>query len=158
MAKGVRRSPRNAGGNKRGGNKRGGGRPRGGNKRSAKRKDVGGKQVTPKKRTRKDTDADVKLKIGMVVKAKADGGKKWYKATVMKVNKSKKSGGALTYDLKYEDGDREKHVKRSLIRVLHEAAAPGKLLVGFGVCTFLFFSFLSFCTTFTCVCRHYWGR
>ena len=86
---------------------------------------------------------------GIFPDAMADGGKKWHKTTVMKVNKSKKSGGALTYDLKYEDGDREKHVKRSLIRVLHGAAAPGKLLVAGVWCVHVpIFSFLSFCTIF----------
>merc|ERR1712032_1737307 len=66
-----------------------------------------------------DEEEPEELEIGMAVEAQYGGKSKWYKATVMKVNKSR-FGGAdrWTYDLKYEDGDREQRVKRSLIRVL----------------------------------------
>merc|ERR1711934_1164038 len=66
-----------------------------------------------------DEEEPEELEIGMAVEAQYGGKSKWYKATVKKVNKSR-FGGAdrWTYDLKYEDGDREQRVKRSLIRVL----------------------------------------
>merc|ERR1711934_587590 len=80
-----------------------------------------------KKKKGRDSESEVEddeeepeeLEIGMAVEAQYGGKSKWYKATVMKVNKSR-FGGAdrWTYDLKYEDGDREQRVKRSLIRVL----------------------------------------
>ena len=57
------------------------------------------------------------LEIGMAVEAQYGGKSKWYKATVMKVNKSR-FGDRLTYDLNYADGDREQRVKHSLIRVM----------------------------------------
>merc|ERR1711988_1850802 len=58
------------------------------------------------------------LEVGMAIEAQYGGKSKWYKGTVMKVNKSKYGGPERwTYDLKYEDGDREQRVKRSLIRV-----------------------------------------
>merc|ERR1711934_164834 len=80
-----------------------------------------------KKKKGRDSESEVEddeeepeeLEIGVAVEAQYGGKSKWYKATVMKVNKSR-FGGAdrWTYDLKYEDGDRERGVKRSLIRVL----------------------------------------
>merc|ERR1712048_777240 len=65
-----------------------------------------------------DEEEPEELEIGMAVEAQYGGKSKWYKATVMKVNKSR-FGGAdrWTHDLKYDDGDREQRVKRSLIRV-----------------------------------------
>merc|ERR1712054_139739 len=48
----------------------------------------------------------------MGVEARFGGRKKWYKATVMRENRDG------TYDLKYDDGDRERSVKRDLIRKL----------------------------------------
>merc|ERR1712025_1022818 len=58
------------------------------------------------------------LEVGMLIEARYGGKSKWYKGTVMKVNKSSFGGPSRwTYDLKYEDGDREQRVKRSLIRV-----------------------------------------
>merc|ERR1712010_115912 len=79
-----------------------------------------------KKKKGRDSESEMEeeeepeeLEIGMAVEAQYGGKSKWYKATVMKVNKSR-FGGAdrWTYDLKYEDGDRVRGVKRSLIRVL----------------------------------------
>merc|ERR1711975_123814 len=59
------------------------------------------------------------LEEGMAIEARYGGKSKWYKGTVMKVNKRRFGGPERwTYDLKYEDGDREQRVKRSLIRVL----------------------------------------
>merc|ERR1712078_483267 len=59
------------------------------------------------------------LEVGMAIEAQYGGKSKWYKGTVMKVNKTSFGGPERwTYDLKYEDGDREQRVKRSLIRVL----------------------------------------
>merc|ERR1712187_638198 len=65
-----------------------------------------------------DEEEPEELEVGMEIEAQYGGKSKWYKGTVMKVNKSR-FGGAdrWTYDLKYEDGDREQRVKRSLIRV-----------------------------------------
>merc|ERR1712025_200736 len=62
------------------------------------------------------------LEVGMAIEAQYGGKSKWYKGTVMKVNKSRfGSSDRWTYDLKYEDGDREQRVKRSLIRVPQSA-------------------------------------
>merc|ERR1712224_521836 len=59
------------------------------------------------------------LEVGMAIEARYGGKSKWYKGTVMKVNKTSFGGPERwTYNLKYEDGDREQRVKRSLIRVL----------------------------------------
>merc|ERR1712025_1424543 len=58
------------------------------------------------------------LEVGMAIEARYGGKSKWYKGTVMKVNKTSFGGPERwTYNLKYEDGDREQRVKRSLIRV-----------------------------------------
>merc|ERR1712100_182653 len=66
-----------------------------------------------------DEEEPEELEIGMAVEARYGGKSKWYKGTVMKVNKSSFGGPARwTYNLKYEDGDREQRVKRGLIRVL----------------------------------------
>merc|ERR1712048_1244746 len=66
-----------------------------------------------------DEEEPEELEIGMAVEAQYGGKSKWYKATVMKVNKTSFGGPSRwTYNLKYEDGDREQRVKRSLIRVV----------------------------------------
>ena len=66
-----------------------------------------------------DEEEPEELEVGMAIEAQYGGKSKWYKGTVMKVHKSKYGGpDRWTYDLKYEDGDREQRVKRSLIRVL----------------------------------------
>merc|ERR1712151_1388379 len=63
----------------------------------------------------------------MLIEARYGGKSKWYKGTVMKVNKSSFGGPSRwTYDLKYEDGDREQRVKRSLIRVLSSGKTKKK--------------------------------
>ena len=51
------------------------------------------------------------------MEARYKGKEKWYKATVQKV-RSGRSGRPGTYDLTYEDGDKEKNVARELIRTL----------------------------------------
>merc|ERR1712146_88520 len=57
-------------------------------------------------------DEDDSISVGDHVEARFGGRKKWYKATVMRENRDG------TYDLKYDDGDRERSVKRDLIRKL----------------------------------------
>ena len=62
---------------------------------------------------------DERLQIGAKVEARYRGKEKWYRATITKVRVAKKKGRKLaTYDLEYDDGDKEKEVARSMIRLL----------------------------------------
>merc|ERR1711988_7328 len=95
-------------------------------KRSLIRVPSSGKKKKKDKRKSRMSDSEMEeeeeepeeLEVGMAIEARYGGKAKWYKGTVMKVNKSSFGGPERwTYNLKYEDGDREQRVKRSLIRV-----------------------------------------
>merc|ERR1712137_568939 len=96
-------------------------------KRSLIRVPSSGKKKKKDKRKSRMSDSEMEeeeeeepeeLEVGMAIEARYGGKSKWYKGTVMKVNKSSFGGPERwTYNLKYEDGDREQRVKRSLIRV-----------------------------------------
>ena len=62
-------------------------------------------------------DSDDFCSVGSQVEANYKGQGKWYKGEVTKVNKNE------TYDILYEDGDKERRVRRSRIRVLGGAAS-----------------------------------
>ena len=59
------------------------------------------------------------ITVGMEVEARFEGRMKWFKGTIMNT----RSDG--TYDIKYEDGDLERRVKRHLIRVVGGASSGG---------------------------------
>merc|ERR1711871_1396373 len=61
-----------------------------------------------------DDNDDNEISVGDQVEARFGGRKRWYKATVMRKNRDG------TFDLKYDDGDRERSVKRELIRKLKD--------------------------------------
>merc|ERR1712224_1064513 len=82
-----------------------------------KKKDKGKSRMSDSEMEEEEEEPE-ELEVGMAIEARYGGKSKWYKGTVMKVNKSSFGGPERwTYNLKYEDGDREQRVKRSLIRV-----------------------------------------
>merc|ERR1712147_514965 len=85
---------------------------------SKKKKKKSKRDMSDSETEEEEEEEPEELEVGMLIEAQYGGKSKWYKGTVMKVNKSSFGGPARwTYDLKYEDGDRERRVKRSLIRV-----------------------------------------
>ena len=72
-----------------------------------------------------ESDGTSELEEGLKVEARYKGKDKWFPATVKKVRK-RRSGRASTYDLEYDDGDKEKDVARELIRKLKSGGADKK--------------------------------
>merc|ERR1712037_862042 len=65
-------------------------------------------------------DDDDKLKVGTAIEARYGGKAKWYKGKISRVN----SNG--TYDVLYSDGDKERGVKKHLIRKVGGSSKKSK--------------------------------
>jgi hypothetical protein len=61
---------------------------------------------------------EARLKVGAKVEARFGGGARWFKGRVARAHDNG------TFDVEYEDGDRESHVSAELIRPLEESVPP----------------------------------
>ena len=62
-------------------------------------------------------EASTRVERGSLSQLRYGAGKEWYRARVTAVHPGKTSSRDPSFDLLYDDGDRERAVKRKLIRV-----------------------------------------
>ena len=68
-----------------------------------------------------------RFKVGEAVEGNYGGNGSWYQGKIMAVHAPESSGGRSTYDVVYDDGDKEFKVPASCIRALTKASAAGSL-------------------------------